>query len=238
MVTVLIVDRMAQEARQLADCCRSLTARFTEEELRCAVYTTKKELDLLPETLQSGDINCIDLTVQDGIRLAEQVRAQDPRGFILLVTSPDMSPMLYLKPSILAGSLLLRPFTPEEAVPSLTEAYRFRYTARQTGNPEEAFRIESRGTREWVPYESIRYFEARTKQVVLVTATREYPFYTTLDKLQQTLPPQFLRCHRSFIVNIRYVLRAHYNENLLYLEGEEPIPLSRSYKAAVKEVLT
>ena len=89
-----------------------------------------------------------------------------------------------------------------------------------------------------MPYESIRYFEARTKQVVLVTATREYPFYATLDKLQQTLPPQFLRCHRSFIVNIRYVLRAHYNENLLYLEGEEPIPLSRSYKAAVKEVLT
>lgn len=238
MVTVLIVDRMAQEARQLADCCRSLTARFTEEELRCAVYTTAQELRQLPDALHSGDINCIDLTVQDGIPLAERVRAQDPQGFILLVTSPDMSPMLYLKPSILAGSLLLRPFTRDDAVHSLTEAYRFRYAARQGAKQEDSFKIENRGTQEWVPYAAIRYFEARTKQVVLVTATREYSFYTTLDKLQQTLPASFVRCHRSFIVNISYVLRARYNDNLLYLEGEEPIPLSRSYKAAVKEMLT
>lgn len=238
MVTVLIVDRMAQEARQLADCCRSLTARFTEEELRCMVYTTPQELHRLPEEMHSGDINCIDLTVQDGIHLAEQVRAQEPRGFILLVTSPDMSPMLYLKPSILAGSLLLRPFTREAAAQSLREAYRFRYAAREAQKQEDAFRIENRGTQEWVPYAEIRYFEARTKQVVLVTATREYAFYATLDKLQQTLPAPFVRCHRSFIVNIRYVLRVRYNENLLYLEGDEPIPLSRSYKATVKEVLT
>lgn len=238
MVTVLIVDRMVQEARQLAECCRSVTARFTEEELRCAVYTTEQELRRLPDALHSGDINCIDLTVQDGIHLAEQVRAQDSQGFILLVASSDMSPMLYLKPSILAGSLLLRPFTREDALRSITEAYRFHYLVKKDGQQEGAFKIETRGTQERVPYTAIRYFEARTKQVVLVTATREYSFYTTLDKLQQSLPTQFVRCHRSFIVNIRCVLRARYNENLLYLEGDEPIPISRSYKAAVKERLT
>lgn len=238
MVTVLIVDGMEQEAQQLADCCRNLTARFTEDEFLCTVCSTAQELHKLPRKLHSGDINCVDLTIQDGIGLAEHVRSQDPRGFILLVASPDMSPMLYLKPSILAGSLLLRPFTQEEAVQSLSEVYRFCYSARRAGKQEDSFKIENRGTREWIPYEEIRYFEARTKQVVLVTATREYSFYTTLDKLQQTLPPAFVRCHRSFIVNISYVLRARYNENLLYLEGGEPIPLSRTYKAAIKEMLT
>lgn len=237
MVTVLIVDKVAAEARQLADCCRSLTARFTEEALQCRVCTTAAELDRLAAKPAGGDINCLDLTVADGIRLAERVRAGNPQGFILLVTSPDMSPMLYLKPSILAGSLLLRPFTRESAVQSLTEAYRFRYAPAHAPGAEECFTIENRGAQERIPYAAIRYFEARTKQVVLVTATREYPFYSTLDKLEQTLPAQFVRCHRGFIVNKNFVLRARYAENLLYLEGEEPIPLSRSYKASVKEIL-
>lgn len=236
MVSVVIADREEQEARQLADCCRTVTARFTEEELRCMVYTAETEIQGLLRSPQSGDINCIDLTVSNGIRLAEKIRAGNPQGFILLVTSSDMSPMLYLKPSILAGSLLLRPFQRQTAMQSLTEAYRFR-CARQEKEEAACFHIGNRGEQERVPYSAIRYFEAREKQITLVTAVREYSFYGTLDKLEQTLPPAFLRCHRSFIVNRQYILRARFADNLLYLEGEEPIPLSRSYKAAIREVL-
>lgn len=237
MVSVLIADRAAREAKQLADCCRALTARFTEEELRCELYTDAPALRRLLAGTPGGDINCIDLTVEDGIRLAEKVRAASPQGFILLVTEQAMSPMLYLRPSIMAGSLLLRPFTREDAVRSLTEAYRFRYAGQAQQKEQDCFKIENRGTQERIDYAAIRYFEARAKQITLVTATREYTFYGTIDKLAETLPKQFVRCHRSFIVNQNYVLRARYAENLLYLDGDEPIPLSRSYKPAVKEML-
>lgn len=237
MVSVLIADRVEREAKQLADCCRTLTARFTEEELHCEVCTEKQALRRLLAGTPGGDINCIDLTIEDGIQLAEKVRAGSPQGFILLVTAQEMSPMLYLKPSIMAGSLLLRPFTREDAVRSLTDAYRFRYAARARQTEQDCFKIENRGAQERVDYASIRYFEARAKQITLVTAVREYTFYDTLDKLEEMLPKQFVRCHRSFIVNKNYVLRAKYAENLLYLEGEEPIPLSRSYKPVIKEML-
>lgn len=237
MVSVLIADRVEQEAKQLADCCRTLTARFTEEELCCEVHTDKKSLKGLLAGTPGGDINCLDLTIEDGIQLAEKVRTGNQQAFILLVTTQEMSPMLYLRPSIMAGSLLLRPFTREDAVRNLAEAYRFHYRNQERQKDQDCFKIENRGAQERIVYSEIRYFEARAKQITLVTAVREYTFYDTMDNLEETLPNQFVRCHRSFIVNKNYILRAKYAENLLYLEGEEPIPLSRSYKTAIKEIL-
>ena len=62
----------------------------------------------------------------------------------------------------------------------------------------------------------------------------EYGFYLTMDRLAEELPEQFLRCHRSFIVNSRKIRKIMLSQNLIGLEDGFDIPLSRSYKAVLK----
>ena len=57
----------------------------------------------------------------------------------------------------------------------------------------------------------------------------------TLEKLLETLPPEFRRVHRSFVVNADNIQRVVLSQNLVYLRGDVAVPLSRSYKKEVRE---
>lgn len=59
-------------------------------------------------------------------------------------------------------------------------------------------------------------------------------------EFQLKLYPDFVRCHRSCIVNIKHVDKLLRNDNkywLLLIGIEKPIPVSRQYKLKVKELL-
>ena len=64
---------------------------------------------------------------------------------------------------------------------------------------------------------------------------KEYSQYGTLDAIQRELPDEFMRCHRSFVVNTGYINRVKLSENMIYLENEMTVPLSRSYKQDIKQ---
>ena len=55
------------------------------------------------------------------------------------------------------------------------------------------------------------------------------------EKLLETLPPEFRRVHRSFVVNADNIQRVVLSQNLVYLRGDVAVPLSRSYKKEVRE---
>lgn len=71
----------------------------------------------------------------------------------------------------------------------------------------------------------------------LNTDTEEYAFYDTLDELTKRLSDGFIRCHRSFLVNKNKIEKVFLSQNRLVLEEDFEIPLSRSYKPALKEYL-
>lgn len=65
---------------------------------------------------------------------------------------------------------------------------------------------------------------------------------TTMKSIQGTLKehPEFLRCHRTCIVNTSYILNlsnSYKGHRLTLLDMEEEIPVSRQYLLSIKEVL-
>ena len=63
----------------------------------------------------------------------------------------------------------------------------------------------------------------------------EYRFYGSLDKIQGALGERFLRCHKSFLVNIAQVLK--FSGGRIVLQGGMEVPVSRSYVGSVKKRL-
>ena len=64
---------------------------------------------------------------------------------------------------------------------------------------------------------------------------REYGFYDTIDRLEQSLPPLFVRCHRSYLVNSGWIAGVKLSSGCLRLKNDIELPVSRSYKNRFKE---
>lgn len=58
-----------------------------------------------------------------------------------------------------------------------------------------------------------------------------------MEKLAEELPENFVKCHRSFIVNEEHITKIKLNENLLYLGRDLFVPVSRSYRGLFKRNL-
>ena len=55
--------------------------------------------------------------------------------------------------------------------------------------------------------------------------------------LEQTLPDEFIRCHRAFIVRRSRISCIRLSQNCLTLDNGETLPLSRTYKPRLKGLL-
>ncbi len=222
MPCVLIICPDKREGGRLEELFRRAAARCTDAPLECAVCPA-------PEHGSGWDVCCVD--VSGGAHTAETARAANPAAFLILIAPPELSPMEYLRPSILAAGLLLRPYTDEQAYGLALQALR------PSESGQGSFRVETREGAQLVPYRTILYFEAREKKISLVTERGEYWFYDTMDSLEERLPPEFIRCHRGFIVRRDRIARLQLSRGVLYLDGGEPLPVSRTYRTVVKEAL-
>ena len=97
--------------------------------------------------------------------------------------------------------------------------------------------LENREGRLSIPFSHIYYLEVREKRVFVRLKEKEYSKYDTLEHMIQELPEGFIRCHRSFVVNGQCISRVKLSENCIYLADDIQVPLSRSYKAAIKEYM-
>lgn len=184
------------------------------------------------------DIVCIDITVRDSIAIAEKIRKLNNHAYIILIATVDISPMMYMKPSIMAGSLLIRVYSEVQMRNVLEEAFRAYLKLFQSDEEkEDVYLIDSREGRQVIPYSQIYYFEARDKKIVVSCAYEEITCYDTISSLEDKLPDYFVRCHRSFIINKKMIKKIVLAQQMIELEKNICIPVSRSYRQAVKELL-
>ena len=70
------------------------------------------------------------------------------------------------------------------------------------------------------------------------TNGQEIGYYDSIEKLTDSLPRHFVRCHRSYIINTRMIKELRGAEKELKLVDGQRVPFSRSYSSAVKQVVS
>ncbi len=86
-----------------------------------------------------------------------------------------------------------------------------------------------------VPEKDIIYFESSRRVILLHISGAEYRFYGNLDRLERELGGRFLRCHKSFLVNARYLRRLSGQE--LELADGKTVPVSRACMERVRAAM-
>lgn len=232
MISMLIYSRKQNEIELLKEISKDVMAFQSEERLQIATFSDAKEID--DGSLENIDVAYIDITDDCGLQVAKDLRSRFPNVEIMIISNSTISPMVYLTPTVRAASLLLKPLDYSMIENGVREL--FALLRPEEINKRDMFVFEDDKEQRRIPYSHILYFEARNRRIYVRIQNKEYGIYGALDSLEEELPEQFKRCHRSYIVNTSFMSKVWYSKNSILLSNDEEIPLSRSYKAVIKEV--
>ena len=96
--------------------------------------------------------------------------------------------------------------------------------------------IQSRGQKQKIRFSSIRYIESSGRKMFLYTDNGSFETYMTVEDALGKLPPQFIQCHRSYIINSDRIEK--YSVDGVLLSGKALVPISRSYQKIMKGILS
>lgn len=191
-------------------------------------------LDTFLDSLESGaqyDAVLMDIDwKQDttGMDVAEILRQQSPRTKIIYVTGYNdrFSQRIFLQRSNLSGYLV----KPVDTALLRANLQKVRDAALEQDPPVLTLSVSGKPVS--IPCREIVYLESLGHTVDIHTRADVVTVYEKLDQLAPRLPDGFLRCHKSYLVNMRRIRRFQAQDVLL--DTGAAIPMSRSRSAEAR----
>lgn len=211
------------------------------EKLSAALYTydpsfeivtyTKGEtlIDELPDASPAIDILFLDIYMPgiDGIKTAQKIRDyKKDLKIIFLSSSKEHYPQAY---EVFAFNYIIKPFDRKRLYSVMDRA------VAETGKERGwKVRVQYKSAVYSVDYRDIQYIESRNKLLLFhLTDGKALQCYGKLDEIIKELPEQFfIRCHQSFLINIRHVMEMGEN---YFRAGPVVIGISKKYLKTAKE---
>lgn len=175
---------------------------------------------------QPLDIVFLDIQMQpiSGMEAARELRRRGSDVTIIFVTA--LEEYVYEAFDVKARHYLLKPIDKVKFSEVLRRAID-ECESRQTQQRQEEtfFSIKRKNMTQRVRLHDICYFEVCNRKIIIHMETEQIEFYGRLSELEQTLGDDFVRCHRAYIVNMRYISK--YNATSIWLENGANIPLAK-----------
>ncbi len=222
---ILIVDDVEDEALELAELVRRAPVAHD------AAIRTLFSADGLKAQLGSGqapDVLFIDIALDedDGIDLVRQLGLGVRTQVVYVSGFDDYHTRVYETPH---ASFVKKPVRQEDVSLALEQALE---RLRATASP---LVLRHDRTTDIVRPEDILYVESDRRSVIVHTSTATLRAYGKLSGVLDQLPGNFVRCHQSYLVNLDEVARL--GADAVTLSSGETIPVSRRWRASVREAL-
>lgn len=171
----------------------------------------------------------IKMSGMSGMELAGKLRACGENVTIVFLTA--LEEYVYRAFDVGAFHYLLKPIDTvkfyEVLEKAVCERQRIRESALLRGERAEAsLTIKNKARTEKVYLSEIVYLEVFNRKVTLHKMQGEIEFYGRLKELEQRLSADFVRCHRSYVVNLRYVRR--YDGAEIALENGDSVLMAKT----------
>lgn len=233
MIQLILFSTRKEELAEIRSQIAEITLRFPWMESNLRMTTNLQEwTDWGKE--QGMDALICDVGTSDAVEALEDAKRWNPQARVLPIAGEEIPPTAYVKPEILPFALVWRPLVQANIQGTLQSLLSSIYHG-SIQLAKQTFQVRSRQKIQYIPYPEIYYFESRDKRVYLRTRYNEIVFQNTMGQLEKELPNFFLRCHRSYIVNVAHILEVEPASGLLWLDAQICVPLSRGYRSSVLE---
>lgn len=217
MVRVAICD----DEKQMSERIKTMVSDFFHEknvETTIPRFSCGEELLKYDKTI---DILFLDIQMKgmDGMETARKLRKSGFKGFLIFITV--LKEMVFRSFEVQAYDYLVKPIEERHFKRTMERLFASMRDAR------EANLLVQKGHETCVvSLEDIVFCEIIDRKVYLHLASSEViDFYDRLENLETKLDSRFFRCHRSFLINLRYL--ESYKNGSAYLKGGREIPVSR-----------
>ena len=171
----------------------------------------------------------IDLkSTKSGIELAEQIRAIDKSVYIIFITGHFEFSLIAYKCKTF--DFLAKPLTKERFEETILRLYSDVF-----GDTSRYIRLDNNKT--VIKEDSIRFIKKDGMKVIFHTDTRDYETYSSFNKISDMLPYNFVRCHKSYIVNVSKISDINLSENEISFTKSDKCYIGPKYKNDFMEVL-
>lgn len=228
MLWIAVCDDEVMECSRIAGKIKEILG---EMKVPCTIRQFYSGRELL-QSLENFDIIFLDIIMGglDGMRTAQMVREKAYDKLLVFISaSRDYVFDAY---DVEAFQYLLKPIEDKKLKRVLQKA------VRKTQERSQAFIIVSRDRqRKKLFLDDILYFEIRGRVIDAHTMGGIFSYYEQIGLLERELQGKgFCRCHKSYLVNMKYV--DLYNRQELMLDNGERIAIAkRRYEAFCREIL-
>lgn len=202
------VENILRRWADARDCAVSVE-RFPSAENFLFRYAEDKAWDVLLLDIEMG--------AMDGVSLAKQIRKDNDAVQIVFVTGyPDHMAQGY---DVAALHYLMKPVREGQLFAVLDRA------AGALQKQERFLLLPVEGETVRLAARAVRYAESFSHTVELATEKGTYSVKLSMGELEKQLGEGFVRCHRSYLVNLAHISRLSKTE--VILDGGKRLPLSR-----------
>jgi len=187
----------------------------------------------------------IEMPGKTGLQLAEILLERNFKGNVVFTTAYNSHAIKAFRLS--ATDYLLKPIQEEQLLEAVTKLHLKQVqidnevklqaiTDNLENNQSNVLCLPLQGGNEFIPLDEIVYLEADGSYVRINCSNGRYRLISKNLKYFENIlveVPQFLRTHRSYLVNLRFLAFYSRSESALLLKNNVKIPISRERKQKV-----
>jgi DNA-binding LytR/AlgR family response regulator len=192
------------------------------------IYATAEKF--LYEWEESEDYDVIFLDIRmgrmTGMDLAKIIRKTN--NDIAIIFATNLKEYVLKGYSVSAMQYLLKPIKKEDCFECLNKVLNNR-------KEKKYYLLNDIEKTVKIPTSEIIYIEMFSHTATMVTASKKYEFRKTISQLLDELDDKlFIKCHKSFIINIRHVESV--SKKFVIMSDNEEIPLSRDIADEINDM--
>lgn len=177
------------------------------------------------------DVLILDINLKSeitGCDIAEMVRKKNKDVYLIFTTG-------HLEYALIAYKYKTFDYLPKPIVDERLEETILRLMDDMKSTPSRFIKLNNNRT--IINQDEVNYIKKDGMKLVFCTNNRTYETYSSFNKIQGCLPDNFVRCHKSFIVNVKNISDINSNNNTILFSPNESCSIGGKYKNEIMEVL-
>lgn len=222
MIRVVIVEDNEAEAQVLSALVEAWRGDPGEETVGCTVYTDP--VRFLEQGSATADIVFMDIEMpyMNGMDAAAEFRKRNQEAILIFATWATRYAVRGY--AVDAIGYLVKPIR-ERAFREVFEKALRLHWQRSRGR---TLMLKTRDGVVNVRTDQIQYIEADAHQLHVYAENAVYDVWSAVDKMLESLPEDFVRCHKGYIVNLKHIYTVQRDGLRIMGRPDVLVPISRT----------
>lgn len=229
MINFVLCDDNIPSLNRLAKMLESI---FIKHNIEAKIGIQASTPDEVLEYVQSHKVDVLILDINlnsklSGCDIADLVRKKNKNVYIIFLTG-------HLEYALLAYKYKTFDYIAKPIVDERLEECVLRLIEDMTCETINYIRINNNKT--IINANDVNYIRKEGMKLVFCTNSGNYETYSSFSKIENSLPDNFARCHKSYIVNLNNITKLKANDCIVELKNNQICHIGAKYKNNFMEV--